>query len=95
MDFSRISYEQVLSMSAQLQNSATRMNEILDMVKSEFNKIGDEGTWSGTAASQNKAEFDSLSAQFPKFYEAIQDCSKYLNSMVENYRSVDQAVTGN
>ena len=94
MDFSKITYEQVLSMSSQLSSSASKMNDILNQVKAQFDKIGNDGTWSGTAASTNKEEFDRLSAQFPTFYEAIQDCSKYLNSMVENYKSVDQAVTG-
>ena len=94
MDFSKITYEQVLSMSQQLSSSANKMNDILNQIKSEFEKIGNEGVWAGTAASKDKADFDHLSAKFPEFSEAIQDCSKYLNSMVENYKSVDRAVTG-
>ena len=94
MDFSKISYEQVLSVSDQLKNDANKMQQILEAVTNEFNKIGNDGTWSGTAASSTKSEFDSLSRKFPEFYSAITDCSTYLNSMVENFKSVDQAVTG-
>lgn len=94
MDFSKVSYEQILSMSSNLKNDATKMQGILENVKTEFNRVGTDDVWSGTAASENKAEFDKLSSQFETFYQAIDDCSKYLNSMVENYKSVDAAVTG-
>lgn len=94
MDFSKISYEQVMSMSSQLMDSANRMQDILNNITNEFNKVGNDSTWSGTAASSTKEDFDRLSAKFPEFYDAVQDCSKYLDSMVENFKSVDQAVTG-
>ena len=50
--------------------------------------------WSGTAASETKATFDKLSAKFPEFSQSVNDCYKYLLSVVENYKSVDSMVTG-
>ena len=67
---------------------------IRDGVKSLFDKIGTEDVWSGTAASKTKETFDQLSAKFPEFSQSINDCYKYLTSVVENYKSVDTMVTG-
>lgn len=94
MDFSKITYGQVTSYAEQLSSSATQMESLLNELKQLFAKVGDDGVWSGTAASTTKASFDSLSARFPEFSAAIEDCHKYLLSVVENYRAVDTAVTG-
>lgn len=95
MDFSKLSYGQIKAMADQLHTSATSMENTLIEVKNLFNKIGSEDVWSGTAASTTKDEFDKLSAKFPEFSQAIDDCYKYLLSVVERYKSVDTAVTGN
>ena len=59
-----------------------------------FDKIGTEDVWSGTAASTTKETFDQLSAKFPEFSQSVNDCYKYLTSVVENYKSVDAMVAG-
>ena len=92
MDFSKLSYEQVTAISNELHNSSNEMNSLLDEMKTLFAKIGEDNVWSGTAASSAKETFDALSAKFPEFYEAVSDCSKYLNSVVANYQSVDSAI---
>lgn len=94
MDFSKLSYEQVVSIADQLQSSSTSMETLLNELKTLFENIGNEQVWSGTAASQTKDKFDALSAKFPEFYMAINDCYKYLTNVVENYKSVDAIVTG-
>ena len=33
-----------------------------------------------------------LAAKFPEFYEAINDCSKYLKQVVANYQAADEAI---
>ena len=95
MDFSKLSYGQIKTMADQLHTSATSMENTLTEVKSLFNKIGSEDVWSGTAASTTKDEFDKLSAKFPEFSQAVDDCYKYLLSVVERYKSVDKVITGN
>lgn len=92
MDFSKLSYEQVMAASNELGASSNEMNSLLDEMKMLFSKIGEDNVWSGTAASSSKETFDALSAKFPEFYEAVSDCSKYLNSVVANYQSVDSAI---
>lgn len=94
MDFSKLSYSQVQSMADQLNSSATQMETLLGEIKTLFDKIGTDDVWSGTAASTTKERFDELSAKFPEFSQSINDCYKYLTSVVENYKSVDAMVTG-
>lgn len=94
MDFSKLSYGQVQAMADQLHNASSEMDSTLTEVKTLFEWIGNDDVWSGTAASTTKEEFDQLSAKFPEFSQAIDDCYNYLLSVVERYKSVDKAVTG-
>lgn len=92
-DHSKLTYGKVRDMSSQLSSSSTTMGNILSEVEAQFNRIGDEGTWSGTAAAEVKAEFDTLKSKFGDFTQAIADCSTYLNSVVANYEAADKALT--
>lgn len=94
MDFSKLSYNQITDIAEDLKNSASQMETLLNEIKTLFNKVGTDEVWSGTAASTTKAKFDQLSAKFPEFYTAINDCHTYLMSVVENYKSVDRGVMG-
>lgn len=94
MDFSKLSYSQVQSLADQLNSSSTQMETLLTEIKALFEKIGNDDVWSGTAASQTKETFDTLSAKFPEFSKSVNDCYKYLVSVVENYKRVDSMVTG-
>ena len=95
MDFSRLSYGQITSLAEQLNNSSSQMETTLEEIKTLFNKVGTDDVWSGTAASATKEKFDTLSAKFPEFSQAVNDCYKYLLSVVENYQAVDTSVMGN
>ena len=94
MDFSKLSYSQVQALADQLHNSATSMETLLSEIKTLFENIGSEEVWSGTAASETKTQFDVLSSKFPEFSSAVNDCYKYLLSVVENYKAVDAAING-
>jgi Proteins of 100 residues with WXG. len=94
MDFSKLSYGQVQSLGDQLNSASSSMETLLSEIKTLFEKIGNDDVWSGTAAATTKETFDALSAKFPEFSAAINDCYKYLLSVVENYKSVDSMVTG-
>ena len=93
MDFSRLSYGQITTMAEQLNSSANQMESLLNEIKMLFNKIGTDEVWSGTAAAATKEKFDTLSAKFPEFSQAISDCYRYLLTVVESYKSVDDMVT--
>ncbi len=89
--FSGLSYGEIENIATQLDSKATSMETILNAVSTELNKVGNEGTWSGTAAATAKQEFDALKAKFPEFKEAITTCAKYLKQTVERYKAVDAA----
>ena len=93
MDFSRLSYGQITTMAEQLNSSANQMESLLNELNMLFNKIGTDEVWSGTAAAATKEKFDTLSAKFPEFSQAISDCYRYLLTVVESYKSVDDMVT--
>lgn len=93
MNYSKISYEQVVSLAEQLQTSAQNMESILDEVSVLFNKIGSGDVWGGTSAQVSKAKFDTLKAKFPEFYNATRSCHAHLVSVVENYKSVDASIS--
>lgn len=94
MDFSKLSYAQVQGLADQLNSSSSSMETLLTEIKALFEKVGNDDVWSGTAASSTKETFDQLSAKFPEFSQSVNDCYKYLMSVVENYKSVDQMVIG-
>ena len=94
MEFSKLSYSQVQALADQLNNSSASMETILNEIKTLFERIGNDDVWSGTAASNTKETFDALSSKFPEFHTSIQECYKYLISVVENYKSVDAVING-
>ena len=93
MDFSKLSYSEMLQVSSKLKSNAQRMQEILDSVNAEFNKIGEDGTWSGDAANKAKGEFDELKAKFPDFINAVEETSAYIAKVVADYQAADAALT--
>lgn len=92
--FSGLSYNEIGNIAQQLDAKAKSMESILNAVTTQFNKIGKDNIWSGTAANAAKEEFNALKAKFPEFRQAINDCAKYLRNTVERYKSVDAAVSG-
>lgn len=91
----KLSYGELENIASQLKSSSEAMSEILNNVENEFAKVGDEGTWSGTAASETKEVFDQLSKKFPEFVEAVESCYTYLTTkVIPNYRAAEAAITG-
>ena len=89
MNQSKISYEQILSLSEQLKSASQNVEQILGNVTSLFNRIGDSGVWSGQTAQTARTQFDTLAKKFPEFVDAISKCQTYLASVVENYKNID------
>ncbi len=94
MDFSKLSYGQITEIASDLSSNASQMENILNETKTLLNKIGTDEVWSGTAASAAKEKFDTLSAKFPEFSQAVNDCSAYLNQVVANYQAADKSLMG-
>ena len=86
---------QLEEIANEIKSSADTMSEILAEVTSQFANIGDESTWSGTAASATKEEFDRLSAKFPEFSDAVDSCYRYLvGTVIPNYKEAEDKIMG-
>lgn len=91
----KLSYKQLEVIASQLQSASDQMSDILANITSEFAKIGEESTWSGTSASTTKEVFDELSKKFPEFVDAVNSCCIYLTTkVIPNYKAVEDAITG-
>lgn len=91
----QLTYEDMEAIASELKTSSETMESILNEVKGEFENIGDEETWAGTAASATREKFDELSQKFPEFVEAVESCYTYLTQVaMPNYKAVDEAITG-
>ncbi len=92
--FSGLSYEQITSIADQLNSKAQQMQSLLSQIEVELKKVGDDGTWSGTAASAAYEEFNRLIVKFPEFSQSITDCSTHLKQVVANFQAADAKLSG-
>ncbi len=93
MDFTKLSYQQILNCASVLNTCAINMDMILNVeLRDLLDKIGDENFWSGTSAKRLKEELDSLKEKFPIFSEDIKECSNNLTKMVEEYQKADAEI---
>lgn len=89
---SSLTYAQLESTSQSLKSYSTSMEALLNEIRGLFSKVGTDAVWSGTAAQSAKEEFDKLSAKFPEFSTAVNECATQLNTVVANYRAADNQV---
>lgn len=93
MDFTKLSYQQILNCASVLNTCAINMDMILNVeLRDLLDKIGDENFWSGASAQRLKEELDSLKEKFPIFSEDIKECSNNLTKMVEEYQKADAKI---
>ncbi|MCI7241639.1 MAG: hypothetical protein MR550_03750 [Bacilli bacterium] len=93
MDFTKLSYQQILNCASVLNTCAINMDMILNVeLRDLLDKIGDENFWSGASAQRLKEELDSLKEKFPIFSEDIKECSNNLTKMVEEYQKADAEI---
>ena len=93
MDFTKLSYQQILNCASVLNTCAINMDMILNVeLRDLLDKIGDENFWSGASAQRLKEELDSLKEKFPIFSEDIKECSNTLTKMVEEYQKADAEI---
>ena len=92
--FSKLDYAKIEQYAARLLSDGKAMEENLQAIKNQFDRIGTDNVWSGTAAAETRAQFDQLSGKFVEFHSAVKRCSEYLNGVVANYRAVDNTILG-
>ena len=93
MNYSKISYEQVLSLAEQLKTASVNMESVLTEITTLLNRVGNSDAWNGTSAAAAKMKFDTLAAKLPEFYNATRNCHTHLVSVVENYKNVDASIS--
>ncbi len=87
---SNLNYGEMLELSSLMQSLGRQMEQLLEEVKNEFNRVGSAEVWSGDAAEQTRAKFDEMSRKFPPFIEAIESCSKHIKEVVRNFEETDK-----
>ena len=92
MNGSALTYAQISAIGTNLKSYSSEMESLLNDIKALFAKVGTDSVWSGTSASAAKAEFDRLSAKFPEFSKAVNDCASYLDTVVASYQDVDRQI---
>lgn len=93
MDFTKVSYQQILNLSSELNTCAINLDMILNVeLKELFDKIGDENFWSGNSAQKLNEELNTLKEKFPKFSSDIKSVSINLTKLVEEYQRADNEI---
>ena len=74
-----------------LLDEANRMEQLFSEIKSEINKIGDngDGTWGGDAANEVKAKFDAWTSKFESFVSVMRECSNHVKQVSANFKEAD------
>ncbi len=93
-DSSKLTYEKMMEMSAELKNSSSSMQLIFTEIENLFKNVGNDETWGGNAAEEVKKAFVAIQSKFPDLFNAIKDCSNYLDSVVREFQAADSSVLG-
>lgn len=94
MDFTKVSYQQILNLSSELNTCAINLDMILNVeLKELFEKIGDENFWSGNSAQKLNEELNVLKEKFPKFSNDIKKTSTNLIKLVDEYQKADNEIS--
>lgn len=74
-----------------LSDEANRMEQLFEEIKTEINRIGDngDGTWGGDAANEIKAKFDAWTSRFENFVTSMRDCSAHVKQVSANFKEAD------
>lgn len=93
MDFTKLSYQQILNCASELNTCAINMDMILNIELEELLlKIGDENFWAGNSATETRERLSELKSKFPEYSDKLKECAKKLETMVETYQKKDKEI---
>ena len=84
-------YVRMREIASELKQAATTMQDILDNITTEYKKIGNPDVWAGHSANEAKAKFETLSAKFPEFSQAINECNEHVMWVAADYEEQEKA----
>lgn len=94
MDFTKLSYQEILNLASILKTCSINLDMILNVeLKELLNKIGDENFWSGTSAEELKERIKTLENKLPSYNEKLNNLATKLELVVDNYKTVDEQVS--
>lgn len=94
MDFTKLSYQEILNLASILKTCSINLDMILNVeLKELLNKIGDENFWSGTSAEELKERITTLESKLPSYNEKLNNLATKLELVVDNYKTVDEQVS--
>lgn len=94
MNFTKLSYQEVLNIASVLKTCAINLEMILNNELNELlMRIGDESFYSGTSSENIKEDITKLQEKLPSYNEKLNNCAKKLEIIVDNYRKGDEQIS--
>ena len=93
MDFSKISYQQLLNCASTLNTCAINMDMILNVeLEALLSKLGNDNFWSGSSAVEVLDNYNNLRNNFPNFSEDLRKFATKLETIVSDYQDADKNI---
>lgn len=93
MDFSKISYQQLLNCASTLNVCAINMDVILNVeLEALLSKLGNDNFWSGVSATEVLDTYNNLRNNFPNFSEDLRNFASKIESIVSEYQNADEKI---
>ena len=88
-----IDSEQVLAIASQLENDNQQLQQLLNESKATLNSLS--SSWTGKAAEETRASYESFAGKFfQTYYDIIDQYAKFLrNSVAAQYEQTEQVNT--
>ncbi len=93
-DLIRVSQDDLRSAAMKLNRAADAMNDVFKRATSLVNST--EEAWVGSSAADNyRSQFNSLTATFPNFIDAVHKYATFLVNTAASWDEAEQSITAN
>ena len=86
------SYTKISECISELEIIKNKLGDNFDDISANIKKIGSSNVWSGEAASAYKTKASNVASNFDLIIHELKDAILYLNSVANNYKSLDEKV---
>ncbi len=86
----KLSYTQISESSSAMKSSNSVMDDLLKRAQTKMNLINDPKVWQSNNADKLRERLAELSDKFPKFTEAVNVFSLFLDDVVTKSREEDE-----